>query len=170
MLADGHDHGPKAAHTPTAAVREPRRTAHLPPAAIPRHLHGALRSTRGAAVATAQLETETGQLHVAGVGNGGARLHTTAGWQPLISHPGIVGAAFPATVPVQQAHWQPDSLPVMHSDGLPGRWAPPNDTGLLTRDTAVGRRRPARRRQRRPPRMRRHQRGRTVPTALDPSS
>ncbi|MER7406408.1 ATP-binding SpoIIE family protein phosphatase [Streptomyces sp. NPDC000070] len=137
MLADGLGHGREAAHASTAAVRELRRTAHLAPAAILRHLHDALRSTRGAAVATAQLETDTGQLRFAGVGNVGARLHTADGWQPLVSHPGIVGAAFPATVPVQQVPWRRDSLLVMHSDGLPGRWTPPNDTSLLNRAPAV---------------------------------
>jgi anti-sigma regulatory factor (Ser/Thr protein kinase) len=137
LLADGLGHGGKAAEASTAAVEELRTSAGLPPADILRRLHEALRTTRGAAVGVAQLDEDTGRLSFAGVGNIGARLRTEDGWQPLISHPGIVGAHFPATVPVQQASWRPDSLLVLHSDGLPSRWEPPHDHRLLGHDPAV---------------------------------
>ncbi|GAB2865385.1 SpoIIE family protein phosphatase [Streptomyces deserti] len=137
MLADGLGHGAKAAHASTAAVEELRRAAHLPPAEILRRLHTALRPTRGAAVAVAQLDSDTEHLCFAGVGNVGARLHTAGTWKPLVSHPGIVGAAFPATVPVQSAPWRRDSVLVLHSDGLPSRWTPPHDALLLAHDPAV---------------------------------
>ncbi len=75
--------------------------------------------------------------HPVPVGSIGARLRTGTGWQPLISHPGIVGAHFPATVPLRRAAWQPDSLLVLHSDGLPSRWVPPLDPLLLAHDPAV---------------------------------
>ncbi|HZF92349.1 ATP-binding SpoIIE family protein phosphatase [Streptomyces sp.] len=137
MLADGLGHGTRAAEASAAAVGELHRTAHLAPAEILRRLDSALRRTRGAAVAVAQLDTGARALRFAGVGNAGARLRTADGWQPLISHPGIVGAAFPATVPVQQVPWTEDSLLVLHSDGLPSRWTPPDDPHLLTRDPAL---------------------------------
>jgi anti-sigma regulatory factor (Ser/Thr protein kinase) len=137
MLADGLGHGPKAAEASGAAAAELARTAHLPPAEILRRLHTRLRPTRGAAVAVAQLDTDAAQLCFGGVGNIGARLHTADGWQPLLSHPGIVGAHYPATVPVQRVAWRPGSLLVLHSDGLPSRWTPPDDALLLARDPAV---------------------------------
>ncbi|MFJ3644143.1 ATP-binding SpoIIE family protein phosphatase [Streptomyces sp. NPDC090108] len=137
LLADGLGHGHKAAEASGAAVEELRRVGHLAPAEILRHLHPALRPTRGAAVAVAQLDTEAGELEFAGVGNIGARLHSDGAWDHLVSHPGIVGAQFPATVPVRRLPWRPDSLLVLHSDGLPSRWVPPEDPGLLTRDPAV---------------------------------
>ncbi|MYW19123.1 phosphatase, partial [Streptomyces sp. SID2955] len=33
--------------------------------------------------------------------------------------------------------WRRDSLLVMHSDGLPSRWTPPEDAGLLAQDPSV---------------------------------
>ncbi|MEU9442245.1 ATP-binding SpoIIE family protein phosphatase [Streptomyces sp. NPDC048304] len=137
LLADGLGHGGKAAEASTAAVEELHTSADLPPADILRRLHEALRTTRGAAVGVAQLDESTGRLSFAGVGNIGARLRTDDEWQPLISHPGIVGAHFPATVPVQQSSWRPDSLLVLHSDGLPSRWEPPHDPQVLGHDPAV---------------------------------
>jgi anti-sigma regulatory factor (Ser/Thr protein kinase)/serine/threonine protein phosphatase PrpC len=137
MLADGLGHGAKAATASAAAVDELHRTAHLPPEQILRHLDRALRTTRGAAAAVAQLDTDTHELGFAGVGNVGARIHTGNRWQPLVSHPGIVGAHFPARVPVQHLVWSRDSLLVLHSDGLPSRWTPPEDTDLLGHDPAL---------------------------------
>ncbi|MFI1722483.1 SpoIIE family protein phosphatase [Streptomyces sp. NPDC020489] len=137
MLADGLGHGAKAAEASNAAAAELARACHLPPSEILRRLHARLRTTRGAAVAVAQLDTDAQRLCFAGVGNIGARLDTVEGWRPLLSHPGIVGAHFPRTVPVQRVTWHPDSLLVLHSDGLPSRWTPPNDAVLLTRDPAV---------------------------------
>ncbi|MFC8435225.1 SpoIIE family protein phosphatase [Streptomyces sp. NPDC057253] len=137
LLADGLGHGEKAAEASTVAVEELHRGADLPPADLLRRLHSALRRTRGAAVGVAQLDQDSGTLSFAGVGNIGARLRTGTGWQPFISHPGIVGAHFPATVPLRRADWHPDSLLVLHSDGLPSRWVPPLDPLLLTHDPAV---------------------------------
>ncbi|WP_433917767.1 SpoIIE family protein phosphatase [Streptomyces canus] len=137
MLVDGLGHGEKAAEASTAAVEELRRCADLPPADILRHLHAALRATRGAAVGVAQLDEDSDRLSFAGVGNIGARLRTDGAWRPLISHPGIVGAHFPATVPLTATDWAPDSLLVLHSDGLPSRWAPPGDPRLVVHDPAV---------------------------------
>ncbi|MER7484191.1 ATP-binding SpoIIE family protein phosphatase [Streptomyces sp. NPDC126510] len=137
MLADGLGHGENAATASAVAVDELHRSAHRPPAEILRRLHDALRTTRGAAIAVAQLNTDTAKLAFAGVGNVGARLRTGDAWQPLISHPGIVGAHFPASVPVRHLPWHPDSLLVLHSDGLPSRWTLPQDIELLRRDPAV---------------------------------
>ncbi|MFF4906275.1 SpoIIE family protein phosphatase [Streptomyces sp. NPDC001260] len=137
LLSDGLGHGDKAAEASAAAIEGLGRCADLPPAEILRHLHTALRDTRGAAVGVAQLDEETGRLSYAGVGNIGARLRTDATWQPLLSHPGIVGAHFPATVPVQVNAWRPDSLLVLHSDGLPSRWVPPSEPRLGDHDPAV---------------------------------
>lgn len=137
MLADGLGHGAKAAHAPTTALSELERMAHLPPADMLRRLNTALRPTRGAAVAVAQLDQKAGELRFAGVGNVAARVHTAGTWQHAVSHPGIVGAHFPATVPVQRMPWRADSLLVVHSDGLPSRWSPPEDAHLLTREPAV---------------------------------
>ncbi|MFF5984999.1 SpoIIE family protein phosphatase [Streptomyces olindensis] len=137
LLADGLGHGAKAAEASTAAVTELRGVADRPPAEILRHLGGPLRRTRGAAAAVAQLDLTSGRLAFSGIGNIGARLRTDGTWKALLSQPGIVGAQAPATVPVQREPWHADSLLVLHSDGLPARWTPPDDDTLLTRDPAV---------------------------------
>ncbi|MFF9019417.1 SpoIIE family protein phosphatase [Streptomyces eurythermus] len=137
LLADGLGHGPKAAHASGAAVAELRRAGHLPPADILRRLHTALRPTRGAAVTVAQVDTDRAELSFAGVGNVSARVRSGDSWTSLVSHPGIVGAYFPAQVPVRRLPWRQDSLLVVHSDGLPSRWTPPEDPGLLAHDPSV---------------------------------
>ncbi|EGX57512.1 magnesium or manganese-dependent protein phosphatase [Streptomyces zinciresistens K42] len=124
MLADGLGHGPAAADASTAATRALRQAPQLPPADLLRRLHDALRHTRGAAVAVAQLDFTTGRLSFAGVGNAGARLRRGDDWQGLVSRPGIVGAHLPAHLPHHQEQWTPDCLLVLHSDGLPSRWSP----------------------------------------------
>lgn len=137
MLADGLGHGPEAARASTAAVREVHRSAHLPPAELLRRLDDALRGTRGAAVAVAQLDVRHGRLRFAGIGNVGARLREGGSWRHLLSRPGIVGAHRPSTLPESEAVWAADRLLVLHSDGLPSRWAPPADLRLLSADPAV---------------------------------
>ncbi|WP_317447160.1 SpoIIE family protein phosphatase [Streptomyces collinus] len=119
------------------AVHELHRAGHLPPDGLLSRLHPALRPARGAAGAVAQADTDTGELAFAGVGNNGARLLTAGSWEHPVSHRGIVGAQFPATVPVRRAPWRPGSLLVLHSYGLPGRLMPPDDPELLTHAPAV---------------------------------
>ncbi|WP_328483853.1 SpoIIE family protein phosphatase [Streptomyces sp. NBC_00377] len=137
MLADGLGHGPEAARASTTAAREVHRSAHLPPAELLRRLDDALRGTRGAAVAVAQLDLRAGRLRFAGVGNVGARLREGDSWRHLLSRPGIVGAHRPSTLPETEAAWATDRLLVLHSDGLPSRWVPPAGPRLLSCDPAV---------------------------------
>ncbi|EMF57783.1 MULTISPECIES: ATP-binding SpoIIE family protein phosphatase [Streptomyces] len=124
MLADGLGHGVAAARASSAAVEQLYRAPGLPPAQLLRRLEGALRDTRGAAVAVAQLDVAEGRLLFSGIGNIGARLRTGANWQPLLSRPGIVGAHRAAHLPQHTAQWGDDCLLVLHSDGLPSRWSP----------------------------------------------
>lgn len=137
MLADGLGHGPEAALASTAAVEEVRCSGHLPPAELLRRLDEALRGTRGAAVAVAQLDPRAGRLRFCGVGNVGARLREGDSWRHLLSRPGIVGTHRPRTLPETAVAWGPDRLLVLHSDGLPSRWAPPADPRLLSADPAL---------------------------------
>jgi anti-sigma regulatory factor (Ser/Thr protein kinase) len=137
MLADGLGHGPQASHASSAAVGTLRGAAHLPPSELLRRLDEALRGTRGAAVALAQLDLAAGRLRFCGVGNVGARLREGGTWRHLLSRPGIVGAHQPTTLPETQADWTADSLLILHSDGLPSRWIPPSDPDAHTADPAV---------------------------------
>ncbi|MEV2213952.1 ATP-binding SpoIIE family protein phosphatase [Streptomyces sp. NPDC050997] len=137
MLADGLGHGPDAARASTAATRALHGSAHLPPAEVLVHLDSALRGTRGAAVAVAQVDTRAGVLRFAGLGNIGARLREGGTWRSLLSRPGIVGVHRHATLREDRMPWAADRLLILHSDGLPSRWTPPSDPDLLTADPAV---------------------------------
>jgi anti-sigma regulatory factor (Ser/Thr protein kinase) len=138
MLADGLGHGPEAARASSAAVAALHRWAHLSPADALRRLHEALRGTRGAAVALAQLDLRAGRLTFAGIGNVGARLRADGTWRHLLSRPGIVGVHRPTTLREEEAGWAADRLLILHTDGLPSRWAPPSDeAGAPAADPAV---------------------------------
>ncbi|MEU2900190.1 ATP-binding SpoIIE family protein phosphatase [Streptomyces sp. NPDC001273] len=137
MLADGLGHGSEAARASTAAVEELRHWARLPPAEALHKLHAALAGTRGAAVAVAQLDSWTGRLRFAGIGNVSARLREGDRWRSLLSRPGIVGVHQPHTVREDEVAWTAGSLLILHTDGLPGRWTPPPDTGQPPADPAV---------------------------------
>ncbi|MFF6880648.1 SpoIIE family protein phosphatase [Streptomyces sp. NPDC012474] len=137
LLADGLGHGPEAARASSAAVTALHRWAHLSPAESLRRLHEALRGTRGAAVALAQLDLPAGRLRFAGIGNVGARLRTGGAWRALLSRPGIVGVHRPATLREEEADWTGDPLLILHTDGLPSRWTPPSGPGSAPADPAV---------------------------------
>ncbi|MEU1271218.1 ATP-binding SpoIIE family protein phosphatase [Streptomyces sp. NPDC005799] len=137
MLADGLGHGPEAARASSAAVEELHRSAHLSPADCLGRVDSALRGTRGAAVAVAQVDTAAGTLRFAGVGNIGARLRTGDAWRSLLSRPGIIGVHRPGTLREERMPWAADGTLILHSDGLPSRWTPPAETAMLTADPAV---------------------------------
>jgi anti-sigma regulatory factor (Ser/Thr protein kinase) len=137
MLADGLGHGPEAARASTAAVDALHASAHLTPAECLRHLDTALRGTRGAAVAVAQVDADAGLLRFAGIGNIGARLRAGDTWRALLCRPGIVGVHRPGTLREDRMPWSAGQLLIMHSDGLPSRWTPPADPDVLSADPAV---------------------------------
>ncbi|MGW8064147.1 ATP-binding SpoIIE family protein phosphatase [Streptomyces ziwulingensis] len=137
MLADGLGHGPEAARASTAAVEALRSAAHLSPAEALRRLDKALTGTRGAAVAVAQVDTRAAVLRFAGVGNIGARLCEGGTWRHLVSRPGIIGTHRPTTLREEERAWTDDRVLVLHSDGLPSRWAPTADTCRTATDPAV---------------------------------
>ncbi|MEU9396653.1 SpoIIE family protein phosphatase [Streptomyces sp. NPDC048324] len=137
MLADGLGHGPQAAHASSAAVEALRQSAHLPPAESLGRLDTALRGTRGAAVAVAQVDTAAGTLRFAGLGNASAWLWEDGAWHCLLSRPGIVGVHRPRTLTDQLRRWGGDRVLLLHSDGLPGRRTPPSAPDLLPADPAV---------------------------------
>ncbi|PWI45091.1 ATP-binding SpoIIE family protein phosphatase [Streptomyces sp. ICBB 8177] len=138
MVADGLGHGSRAAQASDAAVACVHQHPDTPPSQLLPILDTALRGTRGAAIALAQVDLHTGTLTFAGTGNIGARLRTGPRWDHLLSRPGIIGAYQHATTPpLQRRPWGPDSMLVLHSDGVPSRWQYPDDPGLPQHDPAV---------------------------------
>ena len=136
LLADGLGHGPLAAAAAAVAVRVFRENLRLGPVDILQIIHQALRSTRGAAVAVADVEPELQVIRYAGVGNIATSILANGASRSMVSHNGTVGhearkfQEFTYPLPV-------GALLVMHSDGLASRWALDAYPGLATRDPAL---------------------------------
>lgn len=136
MVADGLGHGESAAEAAREAVAVFGREARAQPAEILAAAHGALRGTRGAAVAVAAVDHASRQVAFAGIGNVAAALVSPGRVQYLVSHNGTVGAdvrkiqefAYP---------WPAGGALVMHSDGLGTGWRLDRYPGLLSRHPSL---------------------------------
>jgi len=136
MIADGLGHGPDAAAASMEAARVFTRHADERPGALLERMHAALRPTRGAAIAIAEVSTAAGVVRFAGVGNISGTLVGPAGTQSMVSHNGIVGHEM-RKVQEFEYPWFRAALLVMHSDGLGTRWNLARYPGLRERDPAV---------------------------------
>ena len=132
LVADGLGHGVLAAEASRAAVRvfAERRSA---PAEAIRALHAALRPTRGAAVAVAEIDCGRAVVRFCGVGNvaavivdGGRRERS------LVSHHGTAGHDA-RRIQEFSAPFGPGALLVLHTDGLGSQWDLSKHPGLLAR-------------------------------------
>ncbi len=121
IVADGLGHGPGAAEASEAAVEAFHKNVNGTPVDILNEAQGLLKSTRGAAVAIAEVNTDSGTVNYAGVGNISGQIVNSSGRRSMISHNGTVGHTLHK---VQQFAypWTPDSTLVMHSDGITSSW------------------------------------------------
>jgi hypothetical protein len=136
MVADGLGHGLLAAEAAQEAVGVFRAHATLAPAAVLEAMHAALRGTRGAAVAVAEVDLTARILHFAGVGNIAGTVFTPTGRHGLTSLNGIVGYTLPK-VQTFTHPWADTALLVMHSDGLLSRWDFAAHPGLTPRHPSL---------------------------------
>lgn len=136
MVADGLGHGPMAAEASAAAVRSFRRREAGGPADAVRAAHDALRGTRGAVIGVAEIDPGGRALRFAGVGNVGGAVLRRGASQSLVSHNGTVGHEVRKVQEFTYA-WEPDSLLVLHSDGLATHWRFDKYPGLADRDPAL---------------------------------
>jgi anti-sigma regulatory factor (Ser/Thr protein kinase) len=136
IVCDGLGHGALAAEAAHAAVGAiaSRRNGSIVSAL--ESANDALRSTRGAAVAVADLDTARGVLRYCGVGNiNGAIVHSR-GRTGLVSSNGTVGHAMPRAQEFSYP-WPERALLVMHSDGIQGKWDLSRYAGLTSRHPSV---------------------------------
>jgi len=136
VVADGLGHGLFATEASRAAVRVLHENVGLAPAALLETMHHALRGTRGAAVAVAEVDRDNEILRYAGVGNIAGVVLSGGVSRSLVSHNGTVGH--------EARKFQEYTCPfpcgavlVMHSDGLSSRWSLENYPGLLARDPSL---------------------------------
>jgi hypothetical protein len=136
LVVDGLGHGPGAAVASQEAVRVFRSHPGLSPAEAVERIHGALRSTRGAAVAVAEINRTEHRVRFAGVGNIAGNILANGRSQGLLSHNGTAGAAVRKVQEFPYA-WPRSAVLVLHSDGLASRWDLDRHTGLLARHPSL---------------------------------
>ena len=137
MLADGLGHGPGAEEAARAAVVAFRRSACQAPADCINVLHAALRPTRGAAVAVAQVPLASGSdLRFAGVGNATGLIAGEGAGRHLVSHSGTVGHEV-RRVQEFVYPWARNARLVLTSDGIGTRWDLDAYPGILRKHPAL---------------------------------
>ena len=135
-VADGLGHGQSAADASRRAVDVAVQHSADQPGPIVAHVHAALRSTRGAALAVAELNSDAASIRYAGLGNISASIVSRRESRSLVSHNGIAGHEM-RRIQEFAYDWPADALLVLHSDGLSGRWDLNHYPGLATRDPSV---------------------------------
>jgi hypothetical protein len=136
LVVDGLGHGPLAAEAANEAVRIFRAYPEPAPGEMLERLHDALRATRGAAAAVAEIVPGASMLRFAGIGNITASIHAGDVVRSLVSHNGIIGHQLRKVQEMSYA-WSPDALLVVASDGLRSQWRLDDDRGLAARHPAV---------------------------------
>jgi len=136
LLVDGLGHGLGAANATHEAIDVFRRHAEEGPEEILRCVHDALRKTRGAVAAVAEIRPAEDTLLYAGVGNISSSLIDRNRSNGLISHNGTLGASAPK-IQELRFKWTRDSTLIMHSDGLQTRWDLQAYAGLAVRHPAL---------------------------------
>jgi anti-sigma regulatory factor (Ser/Thr protein kinase) len=137
FVADGLGHGHDAAVASRAAVDAFLRNAERSAEEVIGAVHDALRSTRGAAVAIAEMDQRRGVLHYCGLGNISALITRADGSeQHLVSLAGIAGHVARRLQRFTQP-WLPGQTLVMHSDGIGSHWSLSGYPGLAARQPAV---------------------------------
>ncbi len=136
MVTDGIGHGPAAEEASQLAIRIFHRHVANSLVELFDVMHQALRATRGAVIAVAEINRTEQLVHYCGIGNISATLLTNHSTRSLVSLNGIVGHHLP-TLKEFSYPWNPQMLLVMHSDGLTSRWSVERYAGLLARHPTV---------------------------------
>ena len=137
LVADGLGHGPHAADAAHAAVRAFADHHVRAPAPCIEHIHLALRPTRGAAVAVADLDPDRGSVVFAGIGNIAGILYAgTAPPRRMVSHNGTAGH-MARRVQAFDYPFTARPLVILCSDGLATSWTLETYPGLSQRHPSL---------------------------------
>jgi anti-sigma regulatory factor (Ser/Thr protein kinase) len=137
FVSDGLGHGREAAAASAVAVEAFLRNAERSGEDVIKAVHLALRSTRGAAVAIAEMDRRRGVVNYCGLGNiSGVLARPDGSEQHLVSLSGIAGHV--ARRLQEFTHpWVPGTALVLHSDGIGTHWALSRYPGLARRHPGV---------------------------------
>ena len=136
LVADGLGYGGLAQEASREAVRIFRENAKLGPKAILEKAHPALKNTRGVAGAIAQIDRTQKTICFAGIGNISGVVFTDNQTRSMVSYNGTVGHRMQKVAEFVYP-WSPESLLIMHSDGLATQWDLNRYPGLATRHPAL---------------------------------
>jgi anti-sigma regulatory factor (Ser/Thr protein kinase) len=136
LMVDGLGHGGLAAAAANEAVRAFAEAPAGPPATVVEILHRRMNHTRGAALAVAELDRTAGLVRYAGLGNISGTVLSPDGRRGMVSLPGIAGHQR-RQLREYDYPLSPDSIVLMHSDGVVDRWNPADYPGLLTHSPIV---------------------------------
>jgi len=137
IVADGLGHGLLAADASRAAVRIAQEYPAEHGIDLLQRVHAALQSTRGAAVAVAEMDTGSQVVRYTGIGNiSGVVIPAVGPLRHMVSQPGTAGHEARKMMEFSYA-WEPGSILVMHSDGLHSRWSLDPYAGLICRHPSL---------------------------------
>lgn len=136
LLSDGLGHGVSAAEASAVAGRVFERCANVGPADALERIHSALRPTRGAAVAVAEVDPGQSVVRFAGIGNISGTIVTGGATRSLVSHHGTAGHVA-RRIEEFTYPWTRESLLVLHSDGLTSQWSFDRYPGIAARDPTI---------------------------------
>lgn len=133
LVADGLGHGQTAAIAADQAITSFHEASEASPVQAIDHVHRALKHTRGAAVAVAQLDAGRGTLSFCGLGNIAATVEGSGPARHLVSLHGTAGHQVRRLQEFAYT-WAHDDVLVMHSDGVSAHWTLDAYPGLRQRD------------------------------------
>ncbi len=136
FITDGLGHGFGAAEAAQEAIVVFRKWAHLAPGEILSYVHDALRKTRGAVAAIAEIRPKEKSLVFAGVGNISGVVLSEGRSRSLVSHSGTLGMTVPR-IQEFRSEWPADGILVLHSDGMQSKWDLSPYPGLISRHPAL---------------------------------
>ena len=135
-VADGLGHGQAAADAARRAVEIAAGNAGESAGGVVARVHAGLRSTRGAALAAAELNAADASVRFAGLGNISASIVSAFDSKSLVSYNGIAGHEM-RKIQEFVYEWPREAMLVLHSDGVSSRWDLTRYPGLALRDPSV---------------------------------
>ncbi|HEX3892913.1 MAG TPA: SpoIIE family protein phosphatase [Terracidiphilus sp.] len=135
-LVDGLGHGWGAAEAAKEAIAVFHERAESEPGEILGYIDDALRKTRGAVAAVAEIRPNERVFVFAGVGNISGSIFSGGGSKSFVSHNGTLGLRV-SKMQEFRSDWPPDGVLVLHSDGVQSKWDLSSYPGLIARHPAV---------------------------------
>ena len=136
LIVDGLGHGLQASEVPAEAIRIFRKNPGGNPVEILNILHAALRSTRGGVVAVTAIDVGKGTVKFTGAGNISGQIISSSGTRSMVSLNGTAGVEIRKFQEFSYP-WAPESLLILHTDGLTTHWDMEDYPGLARKHPSL---------------------------------